>query len=240
MSDYIYLFNGKVSFIQPEETAYRFSEDAAWLACAIEANNHQTALELGLGTGALALCTAYRFPQLKITALEKQPEMLQSAQKNIALNKANIQAIHANILTFNSAEKYQLAFSNPPFYLEDKHSLAQDNIKRHAHSFTDTHITDWLNLMHKQTTQEATLYVINHIMHEKTLENWAQEQNISLDILYLKTSKTKGIKRFIARLKKSENFSKKTYEVNAFEEAARNHCLRQAQSIWDIATQVSS
>lgn len=228
----VFLFNGQVKFKQNQSSAYRLSEDAAWLACAIDEPQAQLALELGLGTGALALCTYYRNPLLKITAVEKQPEMIKEAQKNISLNQAEITIVKKNIKAFKNEKLFDIAFANPPFYLPDINSLPEDDVKRIAHSFTDTTLTDWLNSLYNNTNDKGTFYLINHVMHLKEVKNWAKNKKIALSYIGLQTSATKGIKRFILKIEKGPDFSWENFTLEAYKEEIRQACLYQAQSLW--------
>lgn len=233
----IFLFQGKVRFKQNQDTAYRLSEDAAWLSCAINKPQSHTALELGLGTAALALCTAYRNPNLKIHALEKQPEMLEAAVENIDLNSASVTTELVNINDYQSDRKFDISFANPPFYVPNKNSISQDKVKEHAHSFTDTILTDWLNVMFDNTGDNAELFIINHVMHKKELLSWIKKKQISLEYVELKTSATKGVKRFIAHIQKANDYQITEYQIDAYKEDIRNACLYNAQSIWDFTYQ---
>lgn len=91
---------GKVRLRQPVD-GYRATSDAVLLAAAVEAAGAARILDVGCGSGAVALCAAARCPNARITGIELQPEMAALARENIRLNELNerIDIVEADIRT---------------------------------------------------------------------------------------------------------------------------------------------
>ncbi len=83
------LLDGRVRLRQPAE-GYRAAIDPVFLAAAVPpkdpAGEPMTALDLGCGAGAAALCLLARLPEAAVTGLEVQPRLAALARDNAALN----------------------------------------------------------------------------------------------------------------------------------------------------------
>jgi tRNA1Val (adenine37-N6)-methyltransferase len=79
------LFNGRIR-IKQHGSGYRFSLDAVLLARYARPNPEHTVLDLGTGCGIIPLILAYRYPKIKIYAVEVQRELADIAGLNIAEN----------------------------------------------------------------------------------------------------------------------------------------------------------
>lgn len=73
-------------------------------------------LDIGTGSGCIAISLAKNLPNAKVYALDVSNEALAIAKKNAALNNVEIHFIHADILTMNSFEvNFDIIVSNPPY-----------------------------------------------------------------------------------------------------------------------------
>ena len=78
-------FNGRIQ-VRQRGQGYRFSVDAVLLADHVRPKPGETVLELGTGCGIIALILAYRYPGIKISAVEVQKDMASLAVRNVAEN----------------------------------------------------------------------------------------------------------------------------------------------------------
>jgi len=80
-------------------------------------------IDLGTGSGIIAITLAAECPQLKITAVDSSLKALHTAKKNAQLNQTeNIRFIHSNWLNQVSNESFDFIISNPPYIdPEDPH-----------------------------------------------------------------------------------------------------------------------
>lgn len=111
--------DGRVKARQPE-TGFRSGTDAVLLAAAIPAERGQSALELGTGAGAAALCLAARVPGVTLTGVEQDPALAALARENAAASGLEAEFIAADIFALPMPLKrdYDQVFANPPFHAE--------------------------------------------------------------------------------------------------------------------------
>lgn len=113
------LFNGRIRCMQ-HSRGYRFSLDAVLLGNFISIRPAEKILDLGCGSGIIALILAYRWPACQLTGLEIQPDLVKLARENVAQNKmqerigilqGDLRQIHK---TFNAGQ-FDCLVSNPPY-----------------------------------------------------------------------------------------------------------------------------
>jgi release factor glutamine methyltransferase len=74
-------------------------------------------LDLGTGSGCIALALAHAFPEAQVTATDINPQALSLAQQNADQNKIkNIDFLESNLFQqIPQGEKFDLIVSNPPY-----------------------------------------------------------------------------------------------------------------------------
>lgn len=160
---YDYLLNKKVKIYQ-SEGFYHASTDAVWLAAAVEKIKANDAiLDVGSGTGAVALCLAQRFKDKKaqITGIDVQKELVEAA---------NLSAV-ANDFTNVKFELYDIfkgkykpcsfnhVISNPPYFSDDMPS--PNKSKALAHCFNEYGLRQWIDFCIKSLKPQGRFYMIN-------------------------------------------------------------------------------
>lgn len=87
-------------------------------------------LDLGTGTGAIALALASERPAWQITGVDRVPEAVALAARNGSrLQLANAQFIESNWFAALSGQRYQLIVSNPPYIAADDQHLGQGDVR---------------------------------------------------------------------------------------------------------------
>jgi tRNA1Val (adenine37-N6)-methyltransferase len=91
------------------------------------------ALDIGTGTGLLALMLAAREPSLQIIALEIDEKTAAQASSNVlkAPYAARVQVSHGDVKSFQFERQFDLIICNPPFF--SKSLLSSDPKKNAAH-----------------------------------------------------------------------------------------------------------
>lgn len=92
-----------------------------------------TILDIGTGSGCIAIALAKHLPDAQVYALDVSEEALEVAQKNAASNGVDIGFMHQDILNPELELESELAFdvivSNPPYVRELEKEKIQKNVK---------------------------------------------------------------------------------------------------------------
>ncbi len=94
-------------------------------------DRHDTLLELGTGSGAVALAIATERPNLHIVATDYSIAALNLARSNAALNNlSNIHFLHSNWFIDIPPQTFSVILSNPPYIAEDDPHVDQ-SVRNH-------------------------------------------------------------------------------------------------------------
>lgn len=108
----------------------------AWCSC----ENAKTALDIGTGTGLIALMLAQRNSHLNITAIEPNEQAIQDAAPNFENSDWNERIVlhKADLNTFNTGpQKFDLIVANPPFFKNSLNASDADRtMARHIDGFS--------------------------------------------------------------------------------------------------------
>ncbi|NOR81430.1 MAG: HemK family protein methyltransferase, partial [Methyloprofundus sp.] len=87
-------------------------------------------IDLGTGSGIIAITLAAECPQLEVTAVDNSIEALHIAKKNAQLNQTqNIRFLQSDWLTQVANESFDFIVSNPPYIDPDDPHLIQGDIR---------------------------------------------------------------------------------------------------------------
>ena len=87
-------------------------------------------LDIGTGSGCIAISLAKRIPNSKVYALDISEKALEVAKENAINNDADITFIHDDILSLNNKieTKFDIIVSNPPYVRELEKAEMRDNV----------------------------------------------------------------------------------------------------------------
>jgi tRNA1(Val) A37 N6-methylase TrmN6 len=142
------LLGGRVVLRQPA-TGYRAAIDPILLAAAVSAKPGAHVLELGCGAGAAALALAARLSEVRITGLERDPDLARLCEANIA---ANAMTGRLTVLTGDllapppeiAAGGFDHVMANPPYLEPARADLSPDPGRRAANAEGEAVLEDWI------------------------------------------------------------------------------------------------
>ncbi len=113
-------FRFKQFEVQQNKTAMKVCTDACILGAYTPTTGAKSILDIGTGTGLLALMLAQRSEAGKIEGVEIEQNAYEQASENVQASpfEARIRLYHTAIQDFFPTEKYDLIVTNPPFYTD--------------------------------------------------------------------------------------------------------------------------
>lgn len=138
------VFRFKQFSIRQDNTAMKIGTDGTLLGAWVEVKNAKKILDVGTGTGVIALMIAQRNQNSKITAIELNEDAIIDAKFNIQESpwSDRVELKNSSLQEFITEDKYDLIVSNPPFF---ENSLRSDSKNRNNARHTDSlHYTDIL------------------------------------------------------------------------------------------------
>jgi tRNA1(Val) A37 N6-methylase TrmN6 len=125
-------YHGRIRVLQRKK-GYRFSVDAPLLADFIRTRAEDEALDIGTGSGIIALLVSVK-PVRRITALEVQPGLAEMAGRNVELNGlgGRIEVVEGDLRTYEPGRTFDLIFSNPPYIRKASGFLSRSSEKSAA------------------------------------------------------------------------------------------------------------
>lgn len=147
------MFQFKQFAVDQSNCAMKINTDGVLLGALTQANKPRNILDIGTGTGVIALMLAQRFSDAQIDAVEIDEMAATTAERNFKASKFtdNITAYHIGFEAYFQQypnQKYDVIVSNPPFYIN---SLKSPGEQRTVAKHTDEQFFDTLL---KVTTQQ--------------------------------------------------------------------------------------
>ena len=196
---------GKDSFdfrqfsVRQERCAMKVGTDGVLLgswACCKTADKPLRILDVGTGTGLIALFVVQRFPNALVTAIDIDPEAVEQAKGNFAASPFGnrLTAIASSLQELETETKYDAIVCNPPFFVDslqcpdDKRTLA-----RHARTLTFAELARYSSRL---MTHDGTLSVIIPSESKSQMEAEAIFCGLCISrVCHIKTKETKPAKR---------------------------------------------
>ncbi|HVY34417.1 MAG TPA: methyltransferase [Caulobacteraceae bacterium] len=158
------ILDGRLTLRQPRK-GYRAGLDAALLAAACDAAAGARVLEAGCGAGGALLAAAVRRPQTLFTGLERDPDALALARRNIAANglearvSAQVGDVTQRFSTLDLAP-FDAVMSNPPFF-DDPAAIRGPAPEREGAYLADGGLEAWTRFMLKAVREGGSLTLIH-------------------------------------------------------------------------------
>lgn len=150
------LLGGRVKLLQPRD-GFRAALDPVLLAAFVPARTGEAVLELGCGTGAAFLCLNARVPGLSILAVDRDPAMVDIAQRNAGLNLLPAAIRAADARDLRDLPPFHHAFANPPYWSGGTPSpIAQRRQAAHE----DAPLAEWVQAMARPLRHKGTLSLV--------------------------------------------------------------------------------
>ena len=103
------------------------SELVEWIAS--EATGNESILDIGTGSGCIAVSLAHKLPQSKVTAWDISHEAIAVATENSKANGCSVAFEQVDILAYQPTdEQFDIIVSNPPYIKENEKEAMHSNV----------------------------------------------------------------------------------------------------------------
>ncbi len=157
------MFQFKQFAVDQSGCAMKINTDGVLIGALTQANDPQSILDIGTGTGVIALMLAQRFLDSRIDAVEIDEAAATTADRNFKASKfaERLTGYYSGFEEYfqqNPGQKYDLIVSNPPFYI---HSLKSPGESKSVAKHADEQFFDsLLDSTSKHLTETGLLWLI--------------------------------------------------------------------------------
>lgn len=197
--------------ISQAHTPAKVGTDGILLGAWVNCEKDEKILDIGTGTGLIAMMIAQRNPQARVVALEPHPGAAQDARQNFDRSQfaQRLQLVPVGLAAFEPASRFDLIVSNPPFFDSGAASPDADRAAwRHQESLT---VSDILQFAANWLAAEGKLALILPSWMEAELrEEAAMHQLFAHRITHVQPTPKKIIKRILVEFQRQKAEPKTT------------------------------
>ncbi len=223
-------FEFKNFTIHQEQVTLPVTTDACLFGAFCTFNNPKRILDLGTGTGLLALMMHQKYPTSHILGIEQHQETAIQAQKNIDENNvgSNIQIVQSDMFKYQFESTFDAIICNPPFFVNQ---LESDEIARNqARHFQNYNFVDFFNLINNILDNRGTAWILlphsalidihkylkTTDLHIHTIVEIAPNSDKSAHLIFIQFAKilpTQLEKKLIFVRNKQNKFTPESYKI---------------------------
>ncbi|MCX6200109.1 MAG: methyltransferase [Bacteroidetes bacterium] len=142
------IFHFKQFSVMQDKCAMKVNTDGVLLGAWASGRGAARILDIGTGTGVIALMMAQQNTGAKITAIDIDENAYLQAKENFAASlwNKNLDAQHIEFQKFSSENKFDIIISNPPYFIQDyKIEDEARNIARHSTALSYNELLEGIN-----------------------------------------------------------------------------------------------
>ena len=164
-------FKFKQFEILQADNAMKVGTDAMVLGALVNPSGHERMLDIGSGTGVIALMLAQRAPDLRIEAIELDVVSSKEAEFNFQNSpwSDRLKVHQGDFLEFSSDEKFDLLVSNPPYFQTRNENPDERKARTRHESFLP--MDKMLKHAFDLAAENASLWVIVPV---EVLDSWLE------------------------------------------------------------------
>ncbi len=174
-------FRFKQFELRQDRCSMKMGSDTVLLASLIPNLVPSAILDIGTGSGVIALMLAQKFPlATTIDAIELDEESAVEAAENFRASPwpDRLHLIHHAFETYSFSKGYDLIVCNPPFYLN---ALSSGNLRRDTARHADEDLfAQWLQKSAQLLSEEGMLYWVLPAEQEILIRQIALEQGLKV------------------------------------------------------------
>ncbi len=175
------VFHYKQFDIRQDNAAMKIGTDGTLLGAWTNASDAKHILDIGTGTGVIALMLAQRNPTAHITGIEICEHAIIDAEFNVNASpwSERVTIVNKSLQSFTPSQKFDLIVSNPPFF---ENSLKSPSGKRSKARHTDSlSYLDIIQFVAQHLTEDGRLSMILPVENAQKCIEKAKELGLHLE-----------------------------------------------------------
>jgi len=175
------VFQFKQFAVDQNNVPMRINTDGVLLGAQAEAESVNRILDIGTGTGVIALMLAQRFEDAEVWGVEIDDLAAKTARMNFDQSPFTnrMHLLHSDIFHWKNDLQFDLIVSNPPFYINSLHN--PDERKKIAKHTDDTFFIGMLEFAAKHLTEQGSFQLIVPVELEDFLKTEAGKLGLVWD-----------------------------------------------------------
>lgn len=215
-------FTFKQFTVKQQNSAMKIGTDSVLLGCLVEVEHAQQILDIGTGTGILALMCAQR-SSATIDAVEIDEQAALEADHNFKKSKWSnrLKVHHQSLQMFVNTCPclYDVIISNPPYFVKNSNFSIEDEQRSKARHDADLPLNDLAKYAHQLLKDEGSFWLILPTQEAQLFSNYASEAGLFLKqqtVLFPKSNKASNrvIQQWCKHETTATNNSFVIYETN--------------------------
>lgn len=202
------VFKFKAFDVVQQQSAMKVGTDSVLLGALVSSNFPKQILDIGTGTGLLALMMAQRFEEAKIEAIEIDEQAVEEATFNVDQSKwrERVDVFHQSLQDFaaRSKQQFDLIVSNPPYYeVENQFNITAQNRLQARHTATLS-FDELLQNVSKLLSEQGTCWMVLPATESGLVLNKAEQIGLyCTHRIYIYPNPAKPFNRLVFCLAKS-------------------------------------
>jgi len=197
-------YDGRLKLYQPAK-GFRAGTDSLLLAASLDANLSGEALEIGCGAGGVLLPAAFRLIKTRITGLEIDVDMAALARKGVEANDliSRVEIVEGSAANLDRTwqNKFDLVFSNPPFF--ETGTIQAPGAGKEAAYLEDVPLKDWINAMLFALRSKGTFVMVHRAADLARILSVIERQCGEITVLPVHSYPSAEAKRVLVRARKA-------------------------------------
>ncbi len=194
-------FQFKQFIVNQDMTAMKVGTDGVLLGVLSARNvtSVSRVLDIGTGTGLVALMLAQRFPMALVDAVEIDTDAYNQALRNFADSpfSSRLAAHCSDIADYNTTHTYNIIVSNPPYFVDSlKAPDQQRTVARHAVTLTADKLAEFVSRL-LSDDGECSVIIPNDLL-QSYIDAFALHKLYPEHIVEIKPNDRKPVKRVVA------------------------------------------
>jgi tRNA1Val (adenine37-N6)-methyltransferase len=173
-------FRFKQFSVAHDRCAMKVNTDGVLLGAWADLSGTRHILDIGTGTGLIALMLAQRNTQAIIHAIDIDESAYLQAADNFSNSPwaARLHAFHCALQQFSTAKKYDTIVSNPPYFIDDfKTGHVQRDVARHSTALSYEQLLHGIN---KLLTAEGRAFLVIPHFNLASIQSMAAKENLHI------------------------------------------------------------